>query len=257
MDGRNTVERTRAVCCFIKAKLPHVVFLQEVVSSTWDEIIKSVNSLYDCYSPVNSAPYFVAILTQKEAINTTGGLEVRDFSSSGMGRQLLQLPIRYAGADIHLMTSHLESTAQCKAERKSQLKIAFDIANRLCSENPERNCIFGGDLNLRDDEVRSVGLPAGMVDVWEVCGAPKDQRYTWDVTANDNLDWPYPRKPKCRFDRLYLMPGNKGGRLRVPSSEAAVGGGERFALVGKVRLSKCGGRFPSDHWGIWAEFEVI
>lgn len=96
---------------------------------------------------------------------------------------------------------------------------------------------------MRDWEVESVGLPERCIDVWEACGSQKEHRYTWDVSANDNLDWPYPNRPKLRFDRLYLSPSDS---QLLPKS---------FALVGKERLPGIG-RFPSDHWGMWAEFEV-
>jgi len=46
------------------------------------------------------------------------------------------------------MTSHLESTASHAAERKRQLKTAFDAIKKQ-----DNTVIFGGDLNLRDKEV--------------------------------------------------------------------------------------------------------
>ena len=119
---------------------------------------------------------------------------------------------------------------------------------------------FSGYIVAMDTQIAEtflffkVGMPYGMVDTWEGCGSPPEEHYTWDVKLNDNLNWPYPKRPQCRFDRLYLMPELRGGRLRIPPAQ---GQGDRFALVGKVRLSKCGGMFPSDHWGIWAEYEVL
>lgn len=254
LDERNTVDRAKAVCSFVTAKLPHAVFLQEVVAETWAEIVKALSATYDCYSSDASMrrPYFVAILVHKATVKATGNVECLDFSFSQMGRQLFQLPVRFAGADILLITSHLESTKEpgCSQARKRQLEKAFDVMKQACALNPNLSCLFGGDLNIRENEVRSVGVPPGTVDVWEACGSPPDQRYTWDVKVNDNLDWQFPTKPSCRFDRLYLMP-EKGAGLSVPEI-----GVERFVLVGKTRLSKCGRRFPSDHWGVWAEFEV-
>jgi len=47
-----------------------------------------------------------------------------------------------------LMTSHLESTASHAAERKRQLKTAFDEMKKQ-----DNTVIFGGDLNMRDKEV--------------------------------------------------------------------------------------------------------
>ena len=50
------------------------------------------------------------------------------------------------------MTSHLESTAEFSEERKHQLEQAFKAMSEV---SPEQTVIFGGDLNLRDKEVRS------------------------------------------------------------------------------------------------------
>lgn len=141
-----------------------------------------------------------------------------------------------------LMTSHLESMKDYAAERKRQLRTVFDIMGQAASSSDKRVHLFGGDLNLREAELRSVGLPPDTVDVWEAYGAEASQRYTWDVAENDNLDWPYPSRPQARYDRLYV---SKTGGCLQPQS---------FSLVGKERLA-CG-RFPSDHWGIEAEFKV-
>lgn len=256
----NTVDRAKAVCCFIKAKLPNAVFLQEVVPHTWSEIVKDLGQIYDCYSPPNpTMSYFAAMLIHKASVKTRGPLECLSFTSSAMGRHLLQLPISYAGADIDLLTSHLESTKDCSRERMHQLKIAFEIIEQKCKENVETSCLFGGDLNLRDHEVSKVGIPPGMIDVWEGVGSPLSKKYTWDMKENDNLDWKFVYKPSIRFDRIYLMSGPCGS-LRLPRleelGEELEKGDSRFELVGKVRLSKCGNRFPSDHWGIWSEFRV-
>ena len=50
-----------------------------------------------------------------------------------------------------LMTSHLESTASHAAERKRQLKTAFDVMKKH-----KNTVIFGGDLNMRDKEVTAM-----------------------------------------------------------------------------------------------------
>ena len=110
-------------------------------------------------------------------------------------------------------------------------------------QRSNRISIFGGDLNLREEEIGRDDLPEDGVDVWEDSGRQKDHQYTWDVSENDNLDWPYPNRPKKRFDRVYLNPDD--GALQP----------KNFELVGKERLQRCG-RFPSDHWGLWIEFQV-
>ena len=56
------------------------------------------------------------------------------------------------GIECTLMTSHLESTADFSDERKHQLQQAFKAMTAIPHGQP---VIFGGDLNLRDKEVRS------------------------------------------------------------------------------------------------------
>lgn len=255
LDKRNPVDRATAVCSFIKAKLPHAVFLQEVVPETLRKIIAEL-SMYDCYSPhTPQMPYFAIILVHSKLVKVRGGMDYFDFPSSNMGRHLLQLPVSFAGVHIDLFTSHLESTKASSEERIRQLKITIERIQRACKEDPETSCLFGGDLNLRDSEVAKIQLPPDMTDVWEGHGSPGDRKFTWDTRENDNLDHPFPGKPRCRFDRVYLLTGEQGS-LRIPSLLSADRGEYAFELVGKVRLRSCGGRFPSDHWGVWTEFVV-
>jgi len=236
------VERTLAVCKFIRSRTPHAVYLQEVVPSTWKSIVKQLSSAYDCYSSDDPPmDYYPTILVRNTEIETTGPLKCFNFPHSVMGRHLLQLPVKFSGVQIQLMTSHLESMREHGKEREKQLKKAFEFITTL---QQSRICIFGGDLNVRDWEVESVGLPERCIDVWKACGSQKEHRYTWDVSANDNLDWPYPNRPKLRFDRLYLSPSDSQLLSKKP-----------LHWLARERLPGIG-RFPSDHWGMWAEFEV-
>lgn len=152
------MERARAVCCFIKTKLPHAVFLQEVVDPTWTEITKELSTLYDCFSSRSSAHYYVASLVRKDAVSVTGRMECLKFDSSTMGRCLLQLQVRFAGRDILLLNSHLESMDDPPRvrEREKQLKTAFEVMLAAGKKRPELSCVFAGDLNVMDEEVERV-----------------------------------------------------------------------------------------------------
>ena len=70
---------------------------------------------------------------------------------------------------MDLLNTHLETTADHAEERMRQLEKCLDIM----SKRPEdRTVILGGDLNMRDKEITSVGgLPAGTRDVWEQLGS--------------------------------------------------------------------------------------
>ena len=192
------------------------------------------------YGPTHA--YFNIILLKNSSIKTADDLQCVHFQSTKMGRHLLCQPVRFKDkAEVVLMTSHLESTAQCKVERKRQLE---QILTRITEQAPQATVVFGGDTNLRDAEVSAIGgLPSGIVDAWEECGSPADSQYTWDMRINDNLDWSYAKKPRIRFDRLFLRSGEGQHALKA----------SKFELVGLERLAGCK-RFPSDHWGVWCEF---
>ena len=187
--------------------------------------------------------YFNAILIRSSSVNTENShLDTLAFENSAQGRHFLTYPIRFAGAEVILMTSHLESYDSSSNERKRQLNDIFLYMRR---RPKEVNVIFGGDTNLRDREVVAVGgLPDEVCDVWSNCGSPPEAQFTWNMSENDNKVMPGGTKPKRRFDRIFLRSA-QAGKVVKP---------QVFTLIGKQRLA-CG-RFASDHWGIWLEFSV-
>lgn len=64
---------------------------------------------------------------------------------------LSSLQARVKGVKCWLMTSHLESTKSSAGERKRQLRSAF---SEMGKAPDDVTVLFGGDLNLRDQEVR-------------------------------------------------------------------------------------------------------
>ncbi|XP_032717538.1 tyrosyl-DNA phosphodiesterase 2 isoform X2 [Lontra canadensis] len=87
------------------------------------------------------------------------------------------------------------------------------------------------------------GLPSNILDVWEFLGKPKHCQYTWDTQMNSNLG--ISAACKLRFDRIFFRTAAKSGHI-VPQS---------LDLLGLEKLD-CG-RFPSDHWGLLCNLDVI
>ena len=207
-----------------------MVFLQEIVPLTWEAINRRLKSSYTIYCKEAPSHYCHILLVRKASnVVPQGDLQVVKFSESKQGRFLLQLPVKFHGVCVYLLTSHLESLNQNTVERRKQLKICFELMGELQSESGA--CIFAGDLNLMDREVAQVGgLPDKFVDVWEACGSDFKQKFTWESS-----------EPRFRLDRVYFCSDNS--KLH-PS---------RFVLVGKELLPNCR-MYPSDHLGMWAEF---
>ena len=226
------------MCEKVREIKPDVLFFQEVIPLSWNTLTSYLME-YNHFCKNNALQYFHTISFHKDTLEMMSDKKVTDFPGTEMGRHLLTCQVKFHKTPIHLLSSHLESTSQVGPERKRQLREVFAQMRDLEKGNI---CIFGGDLNLRDKEVKAVGIPDGVVDVWEACGSPKDHQYTWDIETNDNLAWSFPNKPRARFDRLYLCPADEE-KIKP----------QGFTLIGTERIPSIG-RFPSDHYGVYVEF---
>lgn len=204
-------------------------------------LIDSFSFRYSMYHHIR-ANYFCAILVKKSPHAEYTSMATFEYPASIMGRYLLSIRIKYHGIAFTLLTTHLESTKNAARERKQQLTKCF---SEMDKSKHDSHVILAGDLNIRDNEIDSIGgLPEGVYDAWVTSGGDKNTQFTWDVGENDNLKWTFKNKPKLRFDRMLYTCGT--------NREMNV---ESFQLVGKGRLESCG-RFPSDHWGILCEFTI-
>ncbi|NWH62028.1 TYDP2 phosphodiesterase, partial [Geococcyx californianus] len=238
LDLGNLKERARGVCSYLTLYNPDVVFLQEVVPP-YLFLLQMRTSSYTVI-PGNVDGYFTAIMLKKSRVKLLKH-EIIPFPTTAMMRNLLVVHVSISGNELCLMTSHLESTKNSSTERMKQLQI---VLNKIQKESESTTVIFGGDTNLRDNEVKKLGdLPKNISDIWEFLGKPQHCRYTWDTHSNTNLNAEY--KCKMRFDRIYFRPAADGGHI-IPRS---------MDLIGLEKLD-CG-RFPSDHWGLLCNFDVI
>ncbi|NWU95406.1 TYDP2 phosphodiesterase, partial [Upupa epops] len=238
LDLGNVKERARGICAYLTLYSPDVVFLQEVIPPYLGLLQMRAGSY--TIIPGNIDGYFTAIMLKKARVKLLKH-EIIPFPTTSMMRNLLVVHVSVSGIELCLMTSHLESTKNHSKERIKQLQIVLD---KMQKESESTTVIFGGDTNLRDSEVSKLGkMPDNIMDVWEFLGKPQHCRYTWDTHSNTNLNAPY--KCKMRFDRIYFRPAAEGGHI-IP---------QRMDLIGLEKLD-CG-RFPSDHWGLLCNFDVI
>ncbi|MBN3295345.1 TYDP2 phosphodiesterase, partial [Amia calva] len=237
LDSDNLRERSRGLCSYLALYSPDVVFLQEVIPPILDYLKKRAVS-YNIIEG-NDEYYFTAIMLKKSRVKLLKR-EIVPFPSTSMLRNLLIAEVSFFGSELCLMTSHLESCKEHSKERVNQLKM---VLKRIGEVSENVTVIFGGDTNLRDQEVTKLGgLPSGVCDVWEYLGKPEHCRYTWDTKTNNNKKARY--FCRLRFDRVLLRPAKQGAQITP----------QHMDLIGLEKLD-CG-RFTSDHWGIHCGFTV-
>ena len=239
IEGLNPVlviERAMAVCNEIESRVADIVYLQEIIPKTWDAITNRLQSKYYFYRDKAASLrryYHILMIRIDSPVVPEDDVQVMRFPNTKQSRLLLHLPVRFHDREMHLLTSHLESpTFSTNAtERKNQLSAVFTLMSNL-SESQGKICIFGGDMNITDQEVEQVGLPETFGDLWEMCGSDPRRKLTWESF-----------EPTKRLDRLYMCP--KGSALQPTT----------FDLVGECLLDDYG-VYASDHLGVWVEFEL-
>ncbi|GAV04419.1 hypothetical protein RvY_14698 [Ramazzottius varieornatus] len=243
LDDKNFNQRALGVVEGIKEECPDVVFLQEVVATNLEILESHLKGSYS-FITAPKADYFVAMMMHKSTVTMQKNMVV-PFANTKMGRNILCAEVVWKGVSFCLATAHLESTKDGAKERVVQLRTCFDF---IKTQEAEKMVILGGDLNLRDPEVGLAGgLPSSTVDLWQVCSARPECRWTWDCKRNTNAG----RKcaglsfmPQCRFDRLYYRPAQSLAKLKPV----------HFGLVGLKKAPRTQS-FPSDHWGIVCTFD--
>lgn len=212
-------------------------------------------------------PYFPIMLTRLGFL-TNIKTACERFPSSRMcrGYILAKGQLNVDGPRVAFITSHLESLKGEAIQRKDQLQQVFTLMRELVDDG--HAAVFAGDTNLREAEVSAKDVyktPAAekqrvekssenqpqkrrrvmengkFVDAWLAGGALDDEKFTWDMSRNDNLDFDTTFKPKARYDRSFLL-WPEDFKVNV----------DRFRLVGKERLAV--GKFVSDHWGMCIDF---
>lgn len=236
LDVKNLKKRTRAIIKWIQKHEPDIVFFQEVIPES-AEYFQTKLPEYKCVKG-GDEDYFTMTLLRVFTIFYDNHYVI-NYPNSLMGRNLLVTEAHMGKLKFQFLNTHLESTKDHSAERKNQLKIAFE---KSMSFNSDYTVIFGGDLNLRDNEVC---IPPNFFDLWEYCGSPSQFKYTWDMTKNTNNSSNFGKfKPRCRFDRVYF---------RYCSSKKTTP--KHFALVGSEKVPQTQS-FPSDHWGVVVLFDL-
>ncbi|CAF3810090.1 unnamed protein product [Adineta steineri] len=237
--------RTRSIVDIIKKEEPDAVFLQEVIPTSL-QIIRKFLPEYKSYIG-NNQGYFVVILIRQDLF-IVHGFELIPYPGTMMNRNLLIVHTTYKNSiEIDFMTSHHESGTEAYAsnQRMEQLKLCF---KRMMDAPDHRIVLFGGDLNMRERELREIGnIPSGICDLWIETGKQKECTYTWDMSINTNNYFPNENnRPRARFDRLYFRKSLKNDIKFQPICFEVKG----LEIIPSIQ------RYCSDHWAIQAYFNI-
>lgn len=235
-NDEDMLGRTLWVVKQISELRPHIVFLQELVDLNYQILARLLGKSFHIYVQENAEhPYFVAILVSKQAADgLVGKPEMIKFPTSKMGRAAIFVSVRLQGfpTEMGFITSHLESLRESSNERRDQLS----MIDAFIRKRSEKVIFFGGDLNIRDNEV-----PGRWKDCWIIAGKDKAEEFTWDLSRNSNAKMPNGSQPRCRFDRMYIFDESNV----VPFVEV-----KKVQLVGTTPVDGLEGRFASDHFGV-------
>ena len=235
IDGLSKIHislRAMEASRLILQEAPDVIMLQECVPENHQLFHRRFLSQgYKCIHDENLSGYYT--LSYCKPPWSIASSQRLPFIRSMMGRDILTFEISNGPQNVLCLCSHLESCREFSEIRTTQLRQLFEIAHSY--RGP---VVIGGDLNIRDNEVKSVlhdmqrlHPEFDMKDAWEVSGQLKDQKFTWICPSNT--------KVKCRFDRIFFKPLE----MSVPS----------FRLIGSEKLISTDSA-PSDHLGISAQF---
>ncbi|XP_012596806.1 tyrosyl-DNA phosphodiesterase 2 isoform X3 [Microcebus murinus] len=144
--------------------------------------------------------------------------------------------LKKRASNYEIITGHEEGYFTAIMLKKSRVKLKNQEIIPFPSTKMMRNLLC---VNV----TKCGGLPNNILDVWEFLGNPKHCQYTWDTQMNSNLG--IAATCKFRFDRIFFRAAAEEGHI-IPRS---------LDLLGLEKLD-CG-RFPSDHWGLLCNLDVI
>ena len=111
LDGHNLAERTSSVAKTLKERLVDVVFLQEVIPSTYEALKAELGSQYlmtECNAS-NPKDYFTAVLLKRDTVRLES-VQVLEYEGTLMMRDLTLVEAKISGKDFLFLNTHLEST---------------------------------------------------------------------------------------------------------------------------------------------------
>jgi endonuclease/exonuclease/phosphatase family metal-dependent hydrolase len=253
-------QRMNYIISEVLNKMPDIICFQEVLPE-FENIVNKHHELllhYNISSFENVySGYGILTLCKK---NLYPQYEIINFPTSSMNRCLLVTTIDLHGHKFAVGNVHLESLNNHN-ERENQLKLANELLEKYPSSIIVGDFNFDSDRNfgtqsypLENDSVEKY-LPE-YLDLWEYMNphVPKQDGYTYNSDINSLID---PNKHETmRYDRM-MMKWTKDNYWMCPKSLSLVGNRPVDNLQYFYRGREFNGLFPSDHFGLFLQIDLL
>lgn len=299
-------QRVQGILNIIREKEPDIIFLQGIKKKGEEDAEAMIrHQLERDYhvqvgsneSATTKTSWLVTLIKRSVSPQTPEMAASCGLQSGQYRRTLFQMRIRIDGHNFRFINVHMDCSDQDKMLSPKKQGIRVDQIKQMMQTARDEAAtgvvIFGGNLNIRDNEERPQFFPdeddqaiIQQADAWECAeafatGGKEEHRWTWDTRVNDIFGkkrYPKEERDGFRFDRIYSLDSHK---LEVST--------EWFELLGKQKLlvrrvmqhegqdvvaippaNATGGdgagaghgtdwaeTFLSDHFGIFTTFRVV
>ena len=225
--------------------LPDLVCFQEVTQAAYQLLQQGIGSQYYLFEIFGDPPvrYTNLIAINKETMELDAdSVAYYDLPETQMSRKLMtcQVTIKKTKMTFHVMNTHLESLDTNWKNRQIQL----EAIEQILEQEKIENFILCGDFNIcHDNEPAENQIKNSKYhDAWIEMGSPQSLKYTYDCENNPYIN--IKTKFRSRLDRILYRFNNPTNTDR------------NLVVITKLKLLGIKEPFPSDHFGVLAEFLI-
>lgn len=243
LNDAYSAERIMRIITIIREKMPDVIALQELSVETLSIVDDRLSNYYyiiEIFTKEEGNQYGTCILCKKQSIRIDDGddnVYYYDFNPTRMNRRVVGCRIEFnkmRGKKFHILTTHLESLAENDLVRARQFEIIKHVTENLT------DCIVLGDFSVTGsaEEIEKKIQKSKFKDSWIDMGCPFRVKYT----VNPKKNVLAVKDQVSRPDRILYH-----SKLLKTKT---------LAVVGTSHVDRDVPVQPSNHFGLYAEFEL-
>lgn len=241
-----------------RRSMPDILALQECPSATWAE---EAFPKYRALGSALSHAGFVTLMLQRDAPFRL--VQKLAFGDRNLPAVIAELAVADNSESRFFVGSvHLEPFTTGENVRQDQLLAllaAMDKASSTPSSDETKALVLAGDTNMRVKEDSFAEQVLHLRDAWKESGADAATKFTWNtIDRRSTIDGKHKgffneyygaqtRQYTARYDRVYFKSPDSTGATLHPVD---------FQLLASTPISPSNNHFLSDHFGIYAEFQL-